>query len=564
MTTPSTVRKPDTAKKNLTRGEREAKTVTMGLKARCHFWVTTRDENRTELDLFPAILKAGYRPLLWDLANGITEMDGKAIRGNREYNPPEDPDAVLDAIEKRSQQKLSDGEAPDRNVWILRGFAPWLEGVAGALTLRKLQNLLRPDGLSGTYPNVAQAIILLSASATPPPELSDSITTIDWPLPDREEISTILEQCVDVLPDTPESNKLQTKVRRALARNGNRDAAIDAAVGLSGQEIQGAFARSIIEYSTINPAGISGEKKRLFEQAGMELMKPLAGGLDSVGALENFKDWIRKHESAWTSEARDYGLVPPTGVLLLGIPGCGKTLCAKALAAAWNVPLVRLDLGSLKSKYVGESEAKLRKALKVIESLGRVVVLVDEIEKALAGATGQQADAGVSADALGTLLTFMQEREGTAFIVATANNVESLPPELMRKGRFSELFWVDLPTPTEREEVLAVALRQKNRDPEKLGIDLPGLAAATESFSGAEIAELVPEAMYTAFADGKREITTDDLLHAARDVVPMARTQSEKIVRLRETWSNRAKPASRSSAARGATAQPARGRALDL
>ena len=557
-----TVRKPDSTDKKLTRGEQEARAVTMGLKARGHFWATTRDENRTELDLFPAILKAGYRPLLWDLANGITEMDGKAVRGDRDYNSPEDPDAVLDAIEKRSKQKLADGEV-DRNVWILRGFAPWLEGVAGALTLRKLQNLLRPDGLSGTYPNVAQAIILLSASATPPPELSDSLTTIDWPLPDREEIGAILDMCVDVLPDTVESNKLQSKVRKAL-RNGNRDAAIDAAVGLSGQEIQGAFARSIIEYSTINPIGISGEKKRLFEQAGMELMKPLEGGLDSVGALENFKEWIRKHEAAWTSEARDYGLTPPTGVLLLGIPGCGKTLCAKALASAWGVPLVRLDLGSLKSKYVGESEAKLRKALNVIESLGRVVVLVDEIEKALAGATGQQADAGVSADALGTLLTFMQEREGAAFIVATANNVESLPPELMRKGRFSELFWVDLPTAAEREEVLAVALRQKKRDPIALGIDLKEVASATESFSGAEIAELVPEAMYSAFADGKRQITTEDLLVTAREVVPMARTQSEKITRLRETWSSRAKPASRVSEARPASAAPLRGRALDL
>lgn len=562
MSTPTRVRKPDNTEKKLTRGEREARAVTMGLKARGHFWATTRDENRTELDLFPAILKAGYRPLLWDLANGITEMDGKPLRGDRDYNPPEDPDAVLDAIEKRSKQKLGDGEV-DRNVWILRGFAPWLEGVAGALTLRKLQNLLRPDGLSGTYPNVAQAIILLSASATPPPELSDALTTIDWPLPDREEIGAILDMCVDVLPDTEESNKLQTKVRRAL-RNGNRDAAIEAAVGLSGQEIQGAFARSIIEYNTINPAGISGEKKRLFEQAGMELMKPLPGGLDSVGALENFKDWIRRHELAWTSEARDYGLTPPTGVLLLGIPGCGKTLCAKALATAWTVPLVRLDLGSLKSKYVGESEAKLRNALKVIESLGRVVVLVDEIEKALAGATGQQADAGVSADALGTLLTFMQEREGAAFIVATANNVESLPPELMRKGRFSELFWVDLPTTTEREQVLAVALRQKNRDPEELGIDLAAVAAATESFSGAEIAELVPEAMYTAFADGKRQITTDDLLHTARGVVPMARTQSEKIIRLRETWSSRAKPASRADVTQPTTTSSPRARALDL
>lgn len=553
--TKTSVRKPDT---KLTRGKAEAERLKMGLKARSHFWIMTRDESRTESDILPAIGRAGYRPLIWDLAAGVALLDGSLLRGNPDYNSAEDPDSVLDAIDRASRQKLPVTES-DRNVWILRDFAPWLEGAAGALTMRKLRTLLRPDGLSGKQNNVAQAIIILSAATPPPPELSDAITVIDWPLPDLTEIGEILDAQVSVLPDT-EDNPMATKIRRSLSRNGLRAAAVDAAVGLSSQEVQAAFARSLIGSGAIDPVAIAGEKKRMFESAGMELMKPLAGGLDSVGALENLKDWLRQRESAWTPAARAFGLVPPSGILLLGIPGCGKTMCAKAVAAAWGVPLVRLDLGSLKSKYVGESEAKLRKALKVIETLGRVVILVDEIEKALAGATGQQGDAGVSADALGTLLTFMQEREGDAFIIATANNVESLPPELMRKGRFSELFWVDLPTAAERKQIVEVSLRANGRDPAL--IDTYAVADATESFSGAEIAELVPEAMFTAFADGARQITTDDLVAAARNVVPMSKTSAEKINRLRTTWSGRAKPASRTEVVHENA--PAAVRVLDL
>jgi SpoVK/Ycf46/Vps4 family AAA+-type ATPase len=221
--------------------------------------------------------------------------------------------------------------------------------------------------------------------------------------------------------------------------------------------------------------------------------------------------------------------------------GCGKSLTAKAIATAWGVPLLRVDLGALKSKFVGESEGNLRKAFRVIEAIGRCVVWLDEIEKALQGATSGSADGGVSSDALGAILSWMQERSGEAFVIATANDVEGLPPELLRKGRFDEVWFVDLPSALEREHVLAATLRSFGRPVEN--IDVTTVARACDGFTGAELAALVPDAMFVAFADAERGVTTDDLLQAARTVVPLSRTAVEKVNRLREWAKGRARPA---------------------
>jgi SpoVK/Ycf46/Vps4 family AAA+-type ATPase len=219
----------------------------------------------------------------------------------------------------------------------------------------------------------------------------------------------------------------------------------------------------------------------------------------------------------------------------VGVPGCGKSLTAKAIATAWGRPLLRLDLGALKSKYVGDSESNLRKALEVIKSVGPCVVWLDEVEKALAGATQGGADGGVSSDALGTILSWMQERTGEAFVIATANDVSALPPELLRKGRFDELWFVDLPTTKERAEVLKAALREYNRQGVK--IDAMKVAEACVDFTGSEIAAIVPDALYAAFADKKRQINTNDLVSAASKVVPLAKTARDKITKLRE-WAS--------------------------
>lgn len=250
----------------------------------------------------------------------------------------------------------------------------------------------------------------------------------------------------------------------------------------------------------------------------------------------------KARRAAFSARARAYGLPAPKGALLVGVPGCGKSLTAKAVATAWGMPLLRMDLGALKSKYVGDSEANIRKALKVAEAVAPCVLWLDEIEKALSGATQGAADGGVSADALGAILSWMQDRAGSVFVVATANDVRSLPPELLRKGRFDDLFFVDLPTATERAAILAAALRSHGRDPSKIALQV--VAAATSEFTGAELAALIPEALFSAFADREREITTDDLIEAASNVVPLAKTASEKIKAVREWAQGRARPAS--------------------
>lgn len=539
--------KPVQKMNTLTRGQRAAAEVTLGLRARCAgFWITTSgDEARTEADLIPAIAKAGYKPHFWDLASGVVELDGSYFRGDPEYTPPEDPDAVLDLIRNKSRNKLRDGQL-DRNVWILRDIAPWMEGVGGALTLRKLRNLLRPDALSGTPRNVAQAIIILSTATMPPPDLSNGeLTVMSWPLPDREEIGVMLDGAVEVLPDS-ENNPLRTRVYESLD-NGGRDAAVDAAVGLSSQEVQATFARSLIESNNISPTAIAAEKKRIIDrEPAMEFFEARPGGFATVGGAENFKDWAIKQKVTFSPEARNYGLRSAKGAMLLGVSGCGKTALCKAMGSEWDWPVIRLDINALKGKYVGESEARLRGVLAKIDAIGQVIVYIDEVEKAMEGAVNGSSDGGVSADALGAILTWMQDRSGQAFVMMTANDPSKLPPEFLRKGRFDEIWFIDLPTEVERAQIAVATLRNNGRDAAKLGIDLAAVAAATHQFTGAEIEALVQrDAMFAAFVDGGREVTTTDILAAAANVIPLAKTSAEKVNGLREKWAGRARPATR-------------------
>jgi hypothetical protein len=501
-------------------------------------WVVTREEQRGEKYLIEAAVSAKYLPRFWDAAAGVTQING---RPDPEFDGATDPDAVLDIIRDRK------GE---RGVWILRDLPVWLAPPIGIVTLRKLRNLARE--LPRQPREDAQAIIVISPTSEVPAELANHATVIEWPMPDREEIAALLDATVDSLPED----------LQATAVNGQRDAAIDAAVGLSGEEAQATFARSLVQLRKIDPTVIAQEKRRVVGREGvLEWFDPLPGGLDAVGGLDNLKSWLTSRSAAYSPAARAYGLPAPKGALLVGVPGCGKSLTAKAIATAWGVPLLRLDLGALKSKFVGESEGNLRKALGVIEAIGRCVVWIDEIEKALDGATSGSADGGVSADALGAILSWMQDRQGEAFVIATANNAEKLPPELLRKGRFDEVWWVDLPNHDERVAVLNATLKTYKRN--RLGIQWDKLAAATESFTGAELAALVPDALFTAFADDAREITTDDLLMAAKVVVPLAKTADDKINRLREFWLGRARPATSTYYSSAAVAA-ATDRVLDL
>lgn len=520
----------------MTKSQTVADDVAALLRARNPLlWVVTTEEERVEQYLFEAAAASSYVPKFWDVATGFSDYAGAT-----QSTAKGDPDAALEYIANAKSE---------RRVYILRDFPAWISGPTAPVTLRMLKNLAR--SLPSRETEQAASIIVISPSKDVPAELSNLTTVLDWPLPDREEIADMLDASI---PDS---------LRKTACPNGIRDAAIDAAVGLSGEEAKATFARSLVQLKAIDPAIIATEKKRAVGKSGiLEFFDPLKDGMEAVGGNDNLKDWLSSRATAFSPAARAYGLPTPKGCILVGVPGCGKSLTAKAIGTAWGVPIIRMDLGALKSKYVGESEGNLRQALSQIEAMGRCVVWLDEIEKALDGATSGSADGGVSADALGAILTWMQDRQGEAFVIATANNAEKLPPELLRKGRFDEVWWVDLPTKSERAAIINAALKAHGRNNAVTGKVNPAtIAGATESFTGAEIAALVPEAMFAAFNDGVREVTTDDLLQAVKTVVPMAKQQAEKIAALRATWKDRARPA---SIQLDVEAPVSRGRKLDI
>jgi SpoVK/Ycf46/Vps4 family AAA+-type ATPase len=263
------------------------------------------------------------------------------------------------------------------------------------------------------------------------------------------------------------------------------------------------------------------------------------GDLDDVGGLDELKAWLGKRGAAFSEKAHSFGLPAPRGVLLLGVPGCGKSLTAKAVGAAWNLPLLRFDVGSVFGKYVGESEANLRRALRAAEAVAPCVLWVDELEKAISSGRGE--DGGTTLRILGAFLSWLQEKSTPVFVVATANNVESLPPELLRKGRLDEIFFVDLPSECERRAIFAIHLRKHGRDVEAFEVE--ALAQNSAGYSGAEIEQAVIAALYDAF-DEQREVATCDVLHNLQAMVPLSITMQEEVAALRTWASTRARAAS--------------------
>lgn len=498
-------------------------------------WIVTREEARVERLLMESAQAAAYPLVFWDCATGLSEYDGRRLDGGMT-----DPAVMLTACLQSSE----------RRAWVMRDLPVWFRDPN---VLRAARTAARTLPTAGR--NQARSMIFLTPSSDIPPELAGHAIVIEWPLPDRSEIAELLDGALSALPDD---------IRIKATPNGTREAAIDAAIGLTALEAEACYAKSLVTSRTIEPAAVAQEKRRVIaREKVLEWFDPLPGGLDAVGGLEELKAWLTERRAAFGPRARAYGLTAPKGCLLVGVPGCGKSLTAKAIATAWSMPLLRLDMGALKSKFVGDSEGNIRKALRVAETVAPCVLWLDEIEKAMAGATQGAADGGVSADALGAVLQWMQDRAGNVFVVATANNIAELAasnPELLRKGRFDEIFFVDLPTRAERCAIVRTALRYAGRGDEAVyPVDHGAVADACDTFTGAELAALIPDALFVAFAEGERKITTEDLLNAAARTVPLAKTASEKISALRKWAEGRARNASTR-----ATVRQSSGRSLDI
>jgi len=474
-------------------------------------WIVSREESRVEGLLAKAAATARSRILFWDCAAGMTELSGRVVENIQ------DPQAALGYI----------AASKERIVYVMRDLHKWL---GDPVTLRMVKSLAKD--LQASPPKEARSLVLLTTSGEVPAELPNA-TVIDWPLPSRAELGVLFDDVMSSVEDSIRDASLPV-----------RDQAIDAAIGLLQEEAANCYAKSIVESRRVVPAKVVEEKKRVIAREKLlEWFDPDPRGLDGVGGLDYLKSWLSTRVKAFSPEAREFGLPTPKGILLVGVPGCGKSLTAKCVSSAWGMPLLRLDFGGLKDKYLGESEKNIRKAFGIAEAVSPCVVWIDEIEKALSGAQDEGGSTDTtSTDALGVLLNWMQERKGEVFVIATANDVSALPPELLRKGRFDELFFVDLPTTVERKIICEVTLKQYDRTSD--GIDLDDVARATDSFSGAEIAAMVPEALFTAFEDNMRTISTADLLAAAATVVPLSKTASEKIAKLKAWAKGRARPTS--------------------
>lgn len=513
--------------KAVTKGQAQANDIVGLLRARTPLiWVVSREEARVERYLFNAAATAKYVPYTWDCGRGVADIAGKVQDGNggTETMGSQDCGDTLKYIWSRTQLEIGSTDS-NRAVWIFRDLHKWLQD---PITLRMLRNMARD--LPGVGRQKGQSIIILSPSGEVPAELQGDAVVINWSLPDRAELTETLDRTISGAKNI-EGITIPT--------NGVREAVIDSVVGLSEGEAKACFAKSLVQYKAFNSVAIANEKKAIVAKAGvLEWISPLQGGLDAVGGLDVFKGWLSRRRQAFSKKAREFfknDKSAPKGVLLVGIPGCGKSLSAKAVAAAWGLPLIRMDLGALKSKFVGESEKTIRGALDTIDAIGRCIVWLDELEKAVAGAVDGGADGGVSQDALGTLLTWMQERAGESFVIATCNDITKLPAELYRKGRFDETFFVDLPNFVERKQILRVAAKEYGRDIEIIcGDKLDLVSKACEKFTGSEVAEVFKEALYLAFDEGERDVTAGDLISIANALVPLSKTAEARINDLRK------------------------------
>ncbi|MEN9230037.1 MAG: AAA family ATPase [Thermostichus sp. DG02_5_bins_236] len=389
-----------------------------------------------------------------------------------------------------------------------------------APVVRELKNLSRELKRS------RKMLLILSHTLEIPSDLAEEMTVVDIPLPSSEEISRLIQLYV-----APEKLKLTPLAREQLVK---------ACQGLSRERIRRVLARALAAKQEVNEADIDlvlEEKKQAIRQTGILEFFTARENLKSVGGLDNLKAWVRVRQEAFTEEARRYGLPNPKGVLLVGIQGTGKSLSAKTIANEWRLPLLRLDAGRLFAGIVGESESRVRQMIQLSEAMAPCVLWIDEIDKAFGNiASGADGDSGTSRRVFGSLITWMQEKTSPVFIVATANNVPLLPPELLRKGRFDEIFFLNLPTEAERKEIFRVHL-QRLRPSRLREFDLGALAAQAEDFSGAEIEQTIVDAMYNAFGgssgDSRRDFTQADILQAIAETVPLASIARDQIESLK-------------------------------
>lgn len=505
--------------------------------------VVTYDEGHVlrELEHVTAHLDDGEHGLYsWDIADGF--VCHRHSRPEFDIKKKTTPDTILTRVDEHN--------APA--TFVLTDFHHVWE--AKKTPIRKLRNLARE------LPQRPRAVnlVLITPTHCLPPELKQDVAVLECPKPDAEAMDAVLQRIADEHGED---------TLRGVT-DSFRDKVVESALGLSATQAERVFRKA---FTSSRRRGLDegcidlivDEKRAIIRESGALELYPQVEGIDQVGGLDELKTWLGKRRGAFSEAARAYGLDQPKGVALIGIPGTGKSLCAKVTAGLWQLPLLRLDMGAVFGGVLGSSERNIRDAIEISEIIAPCVLWVDEIEKAFAGSGG---DSGTAARVLATFLTWMQEKTSAVFVFATANDESRLPPEFLRKGRFDEVFFLDLPTEEERRAIFEVHLRRKNQSMIRQRFELPAVADATKGFVGAEIEAVVKDAMFSAFMDEARELETDDLLRSVGDMVPLAKSRAEDIERLRRlVLSGQARNASKLESEVAIDDIPAeRGRYMDL
>lgn len=480
-------------------------------------YLLTHEEERLQSLIARVAKKQNKELFIWTATQGWRQY-GVGQNGEEAPNATRHNDPV--------EALLQIHNASDAAIYLLQDFHPFLEDPH---VIRRLRDAAR--GVQCSY----KSILIAAPRLVLPTELEKEVTLLDIPLPDTDELVELLKSvCKSLSERKSDAVKLNSDEAWALVR---------AARGLTLSEAENAFARAFADDSTLSGDDVGRvlkEKQQIIRKTGLLEFYPTDSKLSHVGGLHNLKRWLVSRGSAFSKKASEFGLPYPKGVLLLGAPGCGKSLTAKAVATSWKMPLVRLDFGKIFSGLIGSSEENMRRALQVAEAVAPAVLWIDEIEKGLAGGVSGSSDGGTAARVFGTFLTWMQEKASTVFVVATANRIDALPPELLRRGRFDEIFFMDLPQPQARKEIVEIHLKQRNRTVEAFDVDR--IVSCTEGFSGAEIEHVIVEGLFNAYHH-KRELDTNDIIGAAGETIPLSITYAEELRGIREWAKSRARPA---------------------
>ena len=485
--------------------------LTLFLKARYPIiYINTVEEDRVEYIIRKNIKMNLNRSIYsWDFVDGYTNNPNNKGFGKR------NPLQALELVERLTSETPA--------LFLLKDFNRFLSDLSISRKLRNISRILKLQ---------PKTIIIIGSDLNIPKELRDLITVIDFQLPLKNEISEELTRLIISL-----NIKVDPQLFETL---------IAACQGLSLERIRRVLSKIIASYKTIDANSVSvllSEKKQIISQTEILEYSSADEKITNLGGLDNLKNWLKKRKTAFGVQASNYGLPTPRGLLLIGIQGTGKSLTAKAIANDWQLPLLKLDVGKLFGGIVGESESRLREMIHVAETISPCILWIDEMDKAFS-ITESKGDSGTSNRVLSTFTSWLSEKNKPVFVIATANNIDLLPLEIIRKGRFDEIFFLDLPEKDERKEIFKIHL-QEFRPNRWKSFDYPRLTKFSESFSGAEIRQSIIEGMYNAFYE-KREFTTDDICQALEELIPLAHLETDQIVRL-QNWSSSGRIRSASS-----------------